>query len=320
VLVTAKAWGIQVLKTSFCKTTSEIMGVIRTIQPSKSGWGRAHCPVCATRMGSEGSSKSFVAHLGLGYWQCFRCHAYGKFPKDDRFEVEPREAKKEPFKAVDAPEGYVPLWCEPGISSRVLRPARDYLARRGIRPHVIEEARIGAAAIGPAAGRVIVPLLDEQSRWIGWSARLWFGPMPRSWDPKYLTGPGTERDTVIWNGKALLEETWKPLLLVEGVFDALPYWPHAAAFLGKPAEAQILSLLKAKRPVIVALDGDAWLEAEMLALRLELEAWSRGLELNVAWLHLPPKRDPGNFDICTLKPNTIVPTCNTERFNLEIAA
>ena len=85
-------------------------------------------------------------------------------------------------------------------------------------------------------------------------------------------------------------ETDEPVMVVEGCFDALPYWPDAAALLGKPGEAQVRSLLEAKRPVVVVLDGDSWEEGMMLSMDLELQGQRSG------YVRLPPKQDPNSVD------------------------
>jgi hypothetical protein len=93
----------------------------------------------------------------------------------------------------------------------------------------------------------------------------------------------------LFNEAAIDVETADPLILVEGRFDALPLWPNATAFDGKPSDGQVERLRQARRPLVVALDGDAWIEGEMLAMRLELYGVRAG------WLRLPPTTDPGNF-------------------------
>jgi DNA primase len=105
-----------------------------------------------------------------------------------------------------------------------------------------------------------------------------------------LSATGFDRERNVFNAAALAVDTDDPLLVVEGTFDALPYWPDVVALLGKPSEGQIGLLLTACRPLVVALDGDAWLESEMLAARLELDG------ARATWLKLPPKRDPGDLE------------------------
>lgn len=188
------------------------------------------------------------------------------------------------------PEAYFPLWREPGLSSMIHAPARKYLSGRGIGASTAKRAGIGACATGKLAGRIVVPVLDREGKdWLGWSARIW-NNLNEKKTPKYLTAPGMSRHNIVYNMGALFMRSGDPCLVVEGVFDAIPYLPDVVALLGKPSEGQIQLLRVAERPLVVALDGDSWLEGEMLALRLQLEGKPTG------WVRLPPREDPGSVD------------------------
>lgn len=76
--------------------------------------------------------------------------------------------------------------------------------------------------------------------------------------------------------------------MVEGVPDAIPYWPDAVSCLGKPSEEQIRLLTHAKRPVVMCLDGDAWRLGRRVAERLAYD------EVQASFVRLPPKTDPNN--------------------------
>ena len=101
-----------------------------------------------------------------------------------------------------------------------------------------------------------MPVLTSAGAWRGWVARACDSRASR----KYLNAPGMSLGGVgaLFNEAALAEVTDEPALVVEGPFDALAYWPQAVAVLGKPTEPQMLTLLRAVRPVVVVLDGDAW--------------------------------------------------------------
>jgi DNA primase len=94
----------------------------------------------------------------------------------------------------------------------------------------------------------------------------------------------------MFNHATLLKETDTPAIIVEGVFDAIAFWPDAVAVLGKPTPAQVYALASARRPIAVVLDGDAWEEGEMLALKLRFEGQRAGS------VHLPPRVDPDEVD------------------------
>jgi DNA primase len=176
------------------------------------------------------------------------------------------------------------LWCEPGKSALTFQEARDYLLRRGFPPTIWEHANIGAVPDGFYGGRIVVPIeADDPDRtWLGWVARDYTGQADR----KYLYPKGMLRGSILYQHRVLHVVTDEPAILVEGVFDALPYPDHAVAGLGKPSKWHVEALAEAKRPIAVALDGDAWREAEALALRLQLRGCRAG------FVHLPPKQDP----------------------------
>lgn len=256
---------------------------------SRRGWGRAQCPFCDQRKGSPDKRKSFGINFNTGECHCFRCRARGQLDLgtlgyapaalNDTDSGEPEDFY------LGAPESFMRLGEEPGRSSEILRSARRYLARRNLTMQVIREAGIGACSSGRQAGRIIVPITAPDGTWLGWSGRIWAANCsPKI--PKYIYPEGLDRYTTMFNSAALSVRTSRPVLIVEGVFDALAWWPDATAVLGKPAEGQIEQLVRTRRPIVVALDGDAWIEGEALALRLQLEGVPAG------WVRLPPKEDP----------------------------
>lgn len=301
-------------KTHSAISSSEREQVLRAARNIKRvgrrGWGRVTCPLCVFRRGSPDHRQSLGINMVTGRIRCFRCKAWGTL-NPGNVEGTP---SKEDIPDSDAPEhgppeDFCPIWKDPGLSSTLLKPARDYMARRGVPSQTIAEAEIGACLKGPQGGRIVVPIINLAGEWIGWQARLWDEPKPdpqpddpfadyvpvaarrRRWEPpKYITAEGMDREANVFNPMALEVETDEPVLVVEGTFDALPYWPDVTALLGKPSEGQIDLLKRAPRPVVVVLDGDAWIEGEMLAMRLELEGARSG------WVKLPPKKDPNDFD------------------------
>jgi DNA primase len=99
----------------------------------------------------------------------------------------------------------------------------------------------------------------------------------------------------LFNKSELFIDTPAPIFVVEGVFDALALYPHAVAVLGKPTTAQENIIAKTKRPICVALDGDAWQEGWAFAMRLRV----RGRTAHP--LKLPPCEDPATLGLAWLK-------------------
>lgn len=260
------------------------------------GWGRARCPFCFDRTAKPDHRRSFAANRETGRWRCHKCNAWGLLPGYEQQEADEDRYAPPTFSfveavrdgALDLPESFALLYGEgDGATARVLDPARRYLLRRGVTEQQARDARVGACTSGPVANRVVVPAMSRDGLdVVGWTARSWL----RGASPKYLTADDMHRDEHLLNEPALDAQRDEPLLLVEGAFDALPYWPDVVAFLGKPTRWQVEQVATSRRVLVAALDGDAWQESEALALRLRL------LGATAAWVKLPPTKDPGNVD------------------------
>lgn len=109
---------------------------------------------------------------------------------------------------------------------------------------------------------------------------------------RYIYPEGMERGEYLFNEAALSRADSHPLLVVEGCFDALPYFPQACAVLGKPSAGHIRKLRESSRELVVALDGDAVREGYALMLQLQMMG-----KQNVSWVRLPPGEDPGSWRI-----------------------
>jgi DNA primase len=94
----------------------------------------------------------------------------------------------------------------------------------------------------------------------------------------------------LWNHAALEQDDGAPVLVVEGVLDAVPYWPDAVATLGKLTHAQSASLRATSRSVVFVPDGDAWMDGRAAAMELRLRGKTAG------WVKLPPRIDPDQVD------------------------
>lgn len=193
---------------------------------------------------------------------------------------------------MEPPPGFCVLADEPAYSSLAYQPAKGYLISRGLKSRKFwRELQIGVSDYERWNGRILIPMLDtEGEEWLGWIGRLWVRkPAPAATgfaEMKYLYPSGMVRGLSFWNHTALRIEEDAPALTVEGAFDAIPFWPDAAAFLGKASEEQIEALVCAKRPICTVLDGDAWREAWVLTQRLRFEGQRAG------YVRLPPRVDP----------------------------
>jgi hypothetical protein len=285
----------------FETTLDEYELIVRTFAGcAPSGWHRKPCPRCEDIDGKLDYKMSLGFNASTGGYNCFRCGMQGRLSKHwrkkldlDEFdgELEPDEKIDQDEVPVEAPDGFMPLFEEPGASACVFDAARDYLVRskaekgRGMDPGTARAMAIGASVGGRLAGRVIVPIpnyASPEKPLRGWVARDYVGysVLP------YRYPKGMSRDGLLYNEPALWVESVDPVFVVEGVFDAAPLWPDAVACMGKPLESHLEKLKGAKRPVVICLDGDAWEEAW---------AWSmtmRHLGKRAGSVRLPPRTDP----------------------------
>jgi hypothetical protein len=267
-------------------------------RPNSSGWIRINCPACPDRGRTPDRDRSLGVNSSTWRYVCWRCGARGwacEWDGNDAPDVRvvfpfAAETPGDGFEWPDGPEEFVPLWTDDARRSPACAGPIRYLGQRGFKRSHAALANIGACFEGRYVGRVIVPHTNLDGTWWGWSARSY----TKRRQPKNLFPPGMVRR--MFNDDAVLVRTDEPLLVVEGVFDALRYMPNAVACLGKPTPTHEKLLAKRRRPVIVALDGDAWEEGVMLAERLSLD----GDGPRVQAVRLPPKTDPDTYDVRTL--------------------
>ncbi len=254
---------------------------------SRGGWWRVNCPFCMLTTGKADKRASLGIKPAIEFYACFKCGARGGVKGIDEGLIKKAKAELPPPAQVGKPDGYECLADHDVWESIFMTSPRTYLEERGLSKETIQGAKLGAAVHGKYAGRIIVPVFDvDGSTWLGFSARDWTNRQKL----RYRYPPGMQRGRLLYNQAAIHVPTDRPLLVVEGVFDALPYWPDAVACLGKPGEHHRDILLDAARPIAVCLDGDAHEEGWALAQFLLLNDKTAGS------VRLPPTEDPNSVD------------------------
>ncbi len=258
---------------------NNIERAMQSARSSLTGWYRANCPECLGRTGKVDHKQALAINVRSGVFWCWKCQVKGRLKNAP--ELPPDADSQHDTIEMEPPEGYVTLASKDGQTSLSLEPGRAY-ARKRCPEDLWFQTGIGACASGPYAGRVIIPILDEDDiTWLGWVGRTWY-PSEKA----YTYPKGMNRGNMLYNARALRVETDEPLLVVEGVFDAIHLWPNAVAVLGKASELQMEALATTNRPVVIVLDGDAWMEAYAMTLRLRFHGRTAG------YVRLPPKLDP----------------------------
>lgn len=271
------------------KTAVRVREALVGRTPNGSGWHRVNCPFCPEKVGVNDRAHALAANERTGWFRCWRCNTKG-FYIEGLSRVEMVEAEKAPrtLTPIDLPPSFRPLADAVGGSAFTLLELGDainYLLGRGVPFEACVSLGAGFCTDGPCRGRVVIPV-DVLGVRVGWVARDIYGRSRL----RYIYPTGMPRGEFLFNEDALGVETDEPALLVEGIMDALPYYPHACAFLGKPSDQHVQLLTAAQRPLAVALDGDATIEGWSLAMQLRLDGLSAG---HVA---LPAGRDPNTVD------------------------
>lgn len=254
--------------------------------PNERGDYQMNCPFCDERKGDPDTKYKLSANPGIahpedptvkGGWVCWRCDARGWGNLE--FLGKPEAKPPEPDPDLSAPQGFVPF--RGNGASLALEPYRQYVRRRGVYEFV-EAIGGGACLEGRFEGRVVLPHVVG-GKWAGFTARA----IDRR-EPKYLHAKGMDRRRTLW-GLEWVPNDGEAVWLVEGPFDALPLFPYGVAAFGKGVTPEQIEMLAGLgRPVVVALDGDAWAEGRALAMRIALRRHA-----NVRWAKLPPGKDPG---------------------------
>ena len=287
--------------------TAENVLAVQALAESKrgaNGWDRANCPFCVVVLGKVDKSWAWGHNPETSRWKCFRCKTWGYFKAGGGRDYTPAviESAGSVGKVTGGAAGVdaLPLteaqqWPEGFEYVGTFKPnddpfderndVIDYLKKRGITCKLARSVHMGMCVTGKYHHRVIVPVLDPTTQaLVGFIARS----IERKPYLKYLYPKEMPRGRVMFNQAALTADTVSPVIVVEGIFDALPYWPHAVACLGKPSDTHVEMLAACKRPLVIALDGDAWEEGQWLAERLTFDGTF------AVSIKLPPGEDPGS--------------------------
>lgn len=141
-----------------------------------------------------------------------------------------------------------------------LDPAHPYLTRRRLSEETIAHFGLGYAGKGLFAGRIAIPIHDEQGDLVAYAGR-W--PADDGWpdgEEKYKLPPNFKKSRVLYNLHRVQGE--EHLVLVEGYFAVFRLHQAgipAVALMGTSISPEQIELLKRAgvERVIVLLDGDA---------------------------------------------------------------
>jgi len=235
----------------------------------KNGENAFFCPFC------NHHKKKLQVNTETQKWHCWICNSGGHkisqlLRKVGAHKVLIKEAlqlvgdsvsyekdKDEVKYNVSLPREYKPLYIK--SESPIYKHATNYLNKRRVSLQEILRYSIGYCESGVYSNRVIIPSYDSDGRLNYFIARDIF---PNS-KMKYKNPP-MSKDIVCFE---LFINYNEPIVLVEGVMDAIAVSRNAIPLLGKfPSKSLVMKLIKKRvKTIYVALDEDARQDAIKLS-------------------------------------------------------
>ena len=226
-----------------------------------------------------------------GFWKCWVCdmrgknvyrivRKFGSYQQREKFRELQGHVDLSDFEqlfkeyneiedkqALELPKEFISL-CNKDLPRHSTEPLR-YLSSRGLTRLDILKWKIGYCKEGRYAGRILIPSFDMDGDCNYFIARSYVGHSYR-----YLNPPA-DRDLVF---NELMVDWDEPIILVEGVFDAIAAGQNAIPILGSTLreDSRLFQAIAIHdTPVYMALDGDAekkseWIIKSMLRYDLEV--------------------------------------------------
>jgi len=253
-----------------------------------------HCPFCYHHK----PKLSINFGKRSGYWKCWVCDEGGKkissllyklgYSKKEiksilgEYETgyKPEENPEEYKVNITLPKEYKPLWKVTDKSYEYMNAIR-FLKSRGVNIEDIYRYQIGYCEDGQYKNRIIIPSYGKDFKLNYFVSRSYYDG-----GIKYKN-PAASRNNIIFENLI----SWKfPVVLVEGIFDAITVRRNCIPLLGKILSDKLKQTLIENKPpmVYVMLDSDAQKEA------LQIESYLKSVNVNVK-LVVPTDKDPSEM-------------------------
>tara|TARA_R110001592_G_scaffold150123_3_gene375794 strand:- start:1534 stop:2457 length:924 start_codon:yes stop_codon:yes gene_type:complete len=222
-----------------------------------------HCPFCNHRKPKLEINMATNEH-GKNPWECWVCETKGttirsllyqlKAPKAqsaDILKYLPKGAQIEykGLSIIELPDEYQLLF-EASSTSVIANNVKKYLYDRGLTDYDFIKYQIGYCTSGEYGGRIIIPSYSESNQLNFFIARTYDGNYFKYKNPEASKDIVFFENLINWN---------TPVILCEGVFDAIAIRRNAIPLLGKNMAKELYKKLLTSpcSDIYVALDSDA---------------------------------------------------------------
>ena len=233
-----------------------------------------HCPFCNHHK-PKLEINMHTNEEGQNPWECWVCQTKGrtirsllyqlKTPKDQAHNIlkyvpKGQEVEYKGLSIIELPKEYQPLH-NASTTSVVANLVRNYLYERGITDNDFIKYGIGYTTTGDYGGRVIIPSYSGSNQLNFFVARSYDGNYFKYKNPEASKDIVFFENLINWNA---------PIILCEGVFDAMAIRRNAIPLLGKSMSTSLYKkiITSPLKDVYVALDTDARDRALQIAEQL----------------------------------------------------
>ena len=222
-----------------------------------------NCPFCNHRK-PKLEINMHTNEEGKNFWECWVCQTRGqtirsllyqlKTPKEEAQSILkylPKGAQSEykQLSIVELPKEYQPLYLA-SSESYVANMVKNYLYERGLTDNDFIKYSIGYCTTGDYGGRVVIPSYSGSNQLNFFVARTYDGSYFKYKNPEASKDIIFFENLINWNA---------PIILCEGVFDAIAIKRNAIPILGKSISTSLYKkiITSSVRDIYIALDDDA---------------------------------------------------------------
>jgi len=253
-----------------------------------------HCPFCNHRKPKLEINMA-TNENGKNPWECWVCETRGttirsllyqlKTPKEQsnlilKYLPKGAQVSYKGIEVLELPKEYQPLY-KASTTSVIANLVKKYLYERGFTDNDFIKYRVGYCTTGEFGGRVIIPSYSESNQLSFFIAR--------SYDGNYYKykNPETSKDIIFFENLI----NWNtPIILCEGVFDAVAIRRNAIPILGKSISTSLYKKIITSnvKDIYIALDTDA----RSKALQISEQFLNQGKRVFLIEL---PDKDPSEM-------------------------